>query len=302
MSEPTSFGDIIGQTRIMSLVKKECASGLLPRHMLFTGAPGLGKTTIAKLISSETGMGFLMLQASSKLTSRVVAESLMGLAVKGYNASGWPKDGHNAERYVVLVDECDKLTDFTFWHSILTGRELNPDLEGKSSWLPFITVIGTTNWPNSLPKAFRDRFPLELDFEPYDASDLAKMIKREYTKLTPAQASNIAGRSRGSARTALSYSETVLRHGLDTLHSLGIDDDGTLPMHRLYLEILETAGRPMSLGSIAARMRMDARLVQNEVEPYLFQLGRVVIGQKGRELVSLNSLRSRGNLNEFYAK
>lgn len=286
---PQKFEEMIGQKRVISLVRRECKGGN-PRHQLLYGPPGLGKTTLAEVQANETGLTFVYLQAGALLSPKKVSATLMDLGIDGYDREG--RAGPGAAKYLILVDEVHKLQDFDQWHPILSNGELSPDPHGGTSWLPRITVVAATNYPNLLPEPFKTRFPLKLRMEPYGEPDLIKMINRAHPKLR--DAASIAARSRGSARTALDFADTVEKHGAGALESMEVDEIGLLPLDRAYLEALRKAGRPLSLTTVAAMVQEDPKVIRAEVEPFLLRLGLIAITPKGREILSAIPTGSRG--------
>lgn len=294
---PHTFKELIGQSRVVELAKKEVKTRR-PRHTLLYGPPGLGKTTLAGIMAREAGLTFVQLQAGALLTPKKVAATLMDLDITGYDRDGRP--GPEAKRYLVLVDEVHKLQDFDQWHPILSGGELTPDPHGGTSWLPALTVVAATNYPNLLPEPFKSRFPLTLRMEPYTIDDLVKIIKRRYPNVGDPK--DIAERSRGSARLALQYAETVSLHGPGAFDSLEIDTVGLNPLDRAVLAALKRAGRPLSLTTLAAMVQEDPKVIRAEVEPFLLRLGLIAITPKGRELVSSMPTGSRGRAVEAAAR
>jgi Holliday junction DNA helicase RuvB len=295
MRRPQKFSDMIGQERILSLVQGE---GALPRHILLSGPPGLGKSTLAHVLAHERGLPLLNIAGSS--SPKQIALQLMHLDTTGYSANGLATGP--CAMHLVLIEEADKLHDFTQWHGVLEDRELNPDPMGGLSWLPLFCCVATTNYPNRLPKAFRDRFPLKLRMDPYTEDDLTKMILREFVKMKPEHAQIVASCARGSARLALSYAESVAVHGLDVLvTAYGLDAQGLTDVDRRYLDALRRAGRPLSLNTIASMIQEDPLVVKTEIEPELLRLGLVAIESSGRTLLGMEIRGSRGRCADAYA-
>jgi Holliday junction DNA helicase RuvB len=295
MNQPVKFSDLIGQDRVLSLLKAEAKD--VPRHILLYGPPGLGKTTIGRCLANEANMGFLELVAGPSLTPKIVMRKLLALSTNGYSSNGLPGRCH--DRHLVLLDEAHKLKDTVQWHTILTDRTLNPDPWNGVSWLPILTVVACTNYPNQLPEPFKSRFGLNFRLEPYEEPELTKIVQRRF-KLGPDMIKEIVRRSRGSARIALEHATTISRHGLVAFDSLQIDEHGLTPTDRRYLIAMEAAGRPLSLSTVSAMIQEDPAVVRAEIEPYLLRLGLIVITAKGRELVATATLqRSRGSL-QFY--
>jgi Holliday junction DNA helicase RuvB len=295
MTKLKTFANMIGQDRVMDLLRAECSGRSMPRHMIFAGGAGLGKTTAARGVAVATGAILTELLAGKLLTPRVVAAKLMDLDITGY-----PGDG---VRHVVFIDECHKLIDTVQWHNVLTDFELNPDPYNGVSWLPRnLTVIAATNFPNQLPQPFKNRFGLKLRFDPYSNDDIARIVARSYPGLSADEIAAIAARARGCARSALDLAETVSRHGVGAFDLLELDDLGLDNIGRAYLAALAGAGRPLSLNTIASMIQEDPQVVKTEVEPYLLRLGLISIESNGRVLLTAVPKGSRGRASEFYTK
>lgn len=281
---PQSFDDLIGQKRVISMLKSECrTSGTLPSHMLLTGPPGLGKTTLATIFAKQANMTLVDIQCGPMSTPKAITRTLMDLSRDGYSRNGTA--GPSAKRYLVFFDEISELSDTVFLHSVLSSCELNPDPYGGISWLPDLTVMAATNWPHMLSEPFKSRFPIKLRVDPYTVEDLEQMIARNSPKISKQVVADIARRSRGSARTAIDFGMLVERHGIQILDNQGITPDGLRPIDRSYLDALRKAGRPLSLSTVSAMIQEDSGVVRKEIEPYLLQIGKIEITPKGRLLV-----------------
>jgi Holliday junction resolvasome RuvABC ATP-dependent DNA helicase subunit len=120
--------------------------------------------------------------------------------------------------------------------------------------------------------------------------------------LSNAEIAATADRARGCARAALDLAETVSRHGVGAFDLLELDDLGLDNIGRAYLAALASAGRPLSLNTIASMIQEDPQVVKTEVEPYLLRLGLIAIESNGRLLLTAVPKGSRGRASEFYAK
>lgn len=294
MNRPQNLKSYVGQSRIKALIDAELKGGAFPRHILLYGLPGLGKTSLAGVVAHEAGIRFINWKASREMTPRKLTGDLFQLSVNGYDAGGQPV-GPACDKYLVFIDEIHDLPSFEVLYTALEDRTLNPDPHGKVSWLPLICFVVATTNPNALPKPFRDRFPLKFRLDPYTAGDLVDMIGSHFGSSVPKKtAREIATRSRGNARDCINYTESVLRHGLEYFDLMEIDAAGLTALDRAVLDALRSAGRPLSLNTLAAMVREDPATVRDVVEPALLTAGLMEITSRGRQAVGLNYGGSRG--------
>lgn len=299
---PKTFAEYIGQDRAKKLILAELAGGRMPRHILAYGLPGLGKTSLAQVVANEAKLQYHGWQASKQMTAKVLGCDLMGLSVTGYSKTGIP--GKDADRHLVFIDEIHN-APFETLYPVLEDGVLNPDPYGKASWLPHMCVVAATTDPNLLPWPLRDRFPLKLRLDPYSVEDLAKMIQSKHFDLDEFTAIEIANRSRGNARDAMNYAESVTVHGLEYFDLMEIDEQGLTKLDRQVLDVLTNAGRPLSLHTIAAMVQENATTIRDVVEPALIGAGLLEITPKGRQVIgNLNGQTSRGlpDIPDMYAR
>jgi Holliday junction DNA helicase RuvB len=296
---PQNFSQFIGQSAIKNLVALEIKDKNMPRHILLYGMPGLGKTTLARVIANEAGLKFHYWQASKSLTQKKMAAELYALDHTGYTKDG--QAGASSPRHLVFIDEVHKLVDFETLYPVLEDRIINPDPFGGISWIPFTTFVVATTNPNALPKPFKDRFALKLRLNPYTQNELAALIKWHFGSVTTSDAEQIAKRSRGTARIAVNYAESVLRLGLSYFDAVEIDANGLSPLDRAVVNVLRRAGRPLSLRSLASLVREDPKVIETEVEPFLLEQGLMEVTAQGRVATGIVNEGSR-NLPLSYTK
>ena len=277
-------------------------------HVLLLGPPGLGKTSLARIISSELRANITISSGPALDKGRDIAALLSNL------------EKHD----VLFIDEIHRLNrtieeilypaleDYKI--DILLGdgdasRPLRLDLA------PF-TFIGATTRMGLLTSPLRDRFGIFLRLDFYGLEDLAKIVKRS-AKLLEIEVDNdgaleIAKRSRGTPRIV----NRVLRRVRDyvqvednslsinkdnagrSLDMLGIDDSGLDELDRNFIVtiIKNFDGGPVGLGNLAASLQEEKDTLENVIEPYLIQQGLVKRTQRGRMVTDL-AYQTFGNSN-----
>lgn len=298
---PESLDDFIGQQSLkdnlrifIEAAKRQHAA---MDHLLFSGPPGLGKTTLSQIISKELGVGF-------KATSGPILAKAGDLAAILTNLK---------ERDVLFVDEIHRMNHLVEEVLYPAMEDFQLDLmigEGPAARsiridLPHFTLVGATTRSGMLSSPLRDRFgiPLHLDF--YNHDDLKKIIIRDAKLLgiliSEDGALEIAKRSRGTPRIAtrllkrtrdfaiVQQKKIVDRSIADiALKRLDIDEVGLDSMDRKYLKcILEFYnGGPVGVETLAAVLSEQRDTVEEIVEPYLLQQGLIQRTARGRVLTS----------------
>jgi Holliday junction DNA helicase RuvB len=296
-TSPARLADLSGQRDVISSLEiaLEAARRLDEAfgHTLLTGAPGLGKTTIAHALAGELGARLHTTRGPLLKNPLGVVRLLGGLR----------------ERDVVFIDELHALPQAiaeVLYGALDDGRlDLLVTCAGQTRTVtlrlaPF-TLIGATTDEGLLPEAFLSRFENQERLSFYDPRELAEVI----TRAAPARgleidadaARELAEVSRQAPREALRLLRRVRtaaaaagRQRIDlavvarTLDRLGIDGRGLGPVDRAYLGVLEARGpdRPLGLHRAAVMLGISPTTLERVYEPYLFRLGLISTTPRGR--------------------
>jgi Holliday junction DNA helicase RuvB len=294
---PKSFDDYVGQKALVENLKVFARAarqrGEPLDHVLLSGPPGLGKTTLAHIIAHE--MGAVLHQTSGPAIEK--KGDLAGLVT------------HLGAGDVLFIDEIHRLApaveenlypameDFRF--DVLIGegahaRSISLDLK------PF-TLVGATTRTGLLASPLRDRFGFSARLDFYAHADLVAILQRSAAlleiELEDAGAAEIATRCRGTPRIAnrllrrvRDFAE-VLHEGRVTvdvareaLDRLNIDRKGLDEMDKRLLDVLidKFDGRPVGLDTLAAALGEEAGTLEDVYEPYLLQEGLLMRTPRGR--------------------
>ncbi len=294
---PQKLKDYIGQKKATDNLKIFIEAAKLRGepldHVLFYGPPGLGKTTLAGIISNEMGVDI-------RITSGPAIERAGDLAAILTNLN---------ENDVLFIDEIHRLNrsveevlysameDFAL--DIIIGK--GPSARSIRLDIAKFTLIGATTRAGSLSAPLRDRFGVSCKFEMYTTEELKKIIGRsaELLGVTADEQSmeEMAKRSRGTPRVAnrmlkrvRDFSQVKGNGVIDiditqkALDALGVDHMGLESLDR---EILRTIierfrGGPVGIDTIAASIGEERVTIEDVYEPYLIQAGFLHRTQKGR--------------------
>jgi Holliday junction DNA helicase RuvB len=295
---PENLADFIGQDPLkeaLSIAIEAAKKRRMPLdHTLFSGPPGLGKTTLAHIIAREMG-------AAIHCTSGPVLEKAGDLAaILTLVQEGDVLFIDEIHRLPTVVEEIlyPAMEDFRIDVMIGEGpsaRSIKIDLAG-------FTLIGATTRVGLLGSPFRDRFGMIYRLTPYTGEELARIVRRSARILalpiTEKGSLEIAQRSRGTPRIAnrllrrvgdyaLVRGDGKIDEGLadKALTMLGVDRTGLDEVDRRILKVIieDFGGGPVGIKTIAISIGEDVRTIEEVYEPYLIQAGFVKRTPQGRE-------------------
>ncbi len=255
------------------------------RHILLTGNAGMGKTMLAKIIAHELGATFTPTTATS-LTSPSDIAKLFLRAAAGCEEQLTPTAP------VIFIDEIHALSKKLQESLYIPLAEGQLDIKTKRiDWAPF-TLIAATTEGGDLTQALLTRFPRHIKLAPYTIGDISVIVRQRAglwnISITEEQAWEIAKRSRLTPRIALNHLRGASVLGLNNLkHYFGyqnIDDNGMGDEDRALLRALKSVGRPCSLKALATMTNINQSEIEYMLEPYLVQLGYIVLTARGRKL------------------
>src|SRR5436190_9897401 len=314
---PAQFSEYIGQTKVKENLRVFMKAALKRRealdHILLTGPPGVGKTTLSNIVANEMG-------ASLKSTSGPIIEKAGDLAAILTNLE---------EGDVLFIDEIHRLNPAIEEILYPAMEDYNIDImigQGTAARsikleLPKFTLIGATTRPGMITAPLRGRFGIIFHLDFYQVNDLQTICERSAhilnVEVEERGSHEIAKRGRGTPRIVNRLlrrvrdfaevdhdgriTEAVASGALDRMEvdSYGLDERDS----KLLRTIIEKFdGGPVGLGTISAAINEEKDSIEEIIEPYLLQIGFLNRTPRGRmatrlayEHFGLETLMRRGD-------
>ena len=296
---PLSLNEFIGQQFIKSNLEAYIESSKKRKknldHIILYGPPGLGKTSLAHIISNEKNVNFHSTSGPA-FTKKGDLVTLLSNMMEGD---------------ILFIDEIHRL-------SPIIEETLYPAMEdykcdyvigsGPSARVVQIsiekfTLIGATTRLGLLSRPLRDRFGIPLQLSFYEPEDLMKIIILNSNKLkfliSEDSAYEIAKRSRGTPRIAIRLLKRIidfsivneedkidLKSAKESLKKMKIDSEGLDEMDRKYMNCIayDFHGGPVGIETLSAALLEHKDIIEDVIEPYLMQRGLVQRTSRGRIL------------------
>jgi len=294
---PKKLEDFVGQLRVREqlslLLQSALRRGRPPDHVLLSGPPGLGKTTIAMIVAAELG-------APMRITSGPAIERSGDLAAVLSTLQ---------EGEVVFIDEIHRLARPAEEMLYLAMEDFRVDIiVGKGPGATAIpleiapfTLVGATTRAGLLPAPLRDRFGFTAHMDFYEPEELGRIIRRSAALLSVEilddAADELAGRSRGTPRIANRLLRRVRDYAeiradgvvtrdivLTALELYEVDLYGLDRLDRGVLDALirKFGGGPVGLSTLAVAIGEESETVEVVAEPFLLRLGLLARTPRGR--------------------
>lgn len=296
---PSSLTEFVGQSKVVEQLKLVIAAAQIgnrtPDHILLAGPPGLGKTTLAMIVATESNR-------TLKLTSGPAVQSAGDLA--SILSALEPGD-------VLFIDEIHRMSRSAeemlylamedFRVDVMVGK--GPGAASISLEISPFTLVGATTRSGMLPTPLRDRFGFTAFLEYYEAPELATVIAKSSKKLAieiPEDAALLlASRSRGTPRIAnrllrrVRDFASVKRHSeidreivLLAMELFEVDSMGLDRVDRALLQLLATkfSAKPVGLSTLAVAIGEEPDTIEAVIEPFLIRMGLIHRTPRGREI------------------
>ena len=303
---PNSLSDFIGQQsarRILNVLITAAKRRNEPvPHLLMSGQPGLGKTTLARIVAADMGGRLIEMVGSSLKNATEMTAQLMELK---------PNDVLFIDEIHALPRKIEEVLYPAMEDGVITSTEAGFDdlmkqlgIRGgekksrKTYQLPAFTLIGATTLLGLTTAPLRSRFRQIITLEAYADADLQQIISNAATKLSfdlPEEvAQQIAVRSRGTARMAMTNlmwcrDFVMADGGIATMEAInaafdlkGIDRNGMTRTDRDFLQRLIEADEPMGIETLASAIGESVETLEESVEPFLLKHGFINRTPRGR--------------------
>jgi len=304
-TRPTSFEEFVGQKQVKTILQILCKSALKKNspvcHTLLSGRPGLGKTTLCRILAQEMEANLIELVASNLQDPQQLSSQLVQLKERDIL---FVDEVHSLPRaveevlYSAMEDHRITIVAEQDYSDLVKSLGMSSAKQSRTITmdLPAFTLIGATTLAGLVSAPLRSRFIQSLNLEPYSNADLQRIVtkaaKKMNFRISKAVAAEIAKRSRSTARTAIgnlhwlveyctaSDSTATLQTASDAFSLKGVDENGLTRPDLDYLRILVQAKQPVGLASLAASLGESERTLTEAIEPFLMQEGFIRRGTR----------------------
>jgi Holliday junction DNA helicase RuvB len=293
---PSSFEEFIGQKKVVQNLQVAIKAARKRKepldHVLFSGLPGLGKTTLARIIAFE-------MKSQLQTTMGPVLKrpgDLVGTLSK------------LEEGDVLFIDECHRMLPdveeflYSAMEDFTIAINMDAGPQGRTLNLPLkrFTLVGATTREGLLSEPFRGRFGILEKLEWYPVEDLVRILRRSarilQVEIDEEGAALVASRARGTPRISNRYLRRVrdlaqVKGGnritkaitLEALGMLGVDEAGLEETDRKILRTLVSNSGPVGLKTLAVTVGEEEGTIEEVYEPYLIQQNFLVRTSRGRK-------------------